>query len=82
MATDETCQRFNAFLRGKTEGRHLFRGDLHNCYVNRAADTQGRQVTAVEIDCDWTAGMLNRVTIKGSVDDRAASDFYLDEQCF
>lgn len=82
MAVDETCQRFNRFLRERTEGTHLFRGNLHDCYINRGADTQGRQVAAVEIDCDWTDGMLNRVTIKGSVDDRAASDFYLDERCF
>ncbi|AVK76188.1 hypothetical protein pkur_cds_545 [Pandoravirus kuranda] len=82
MATDETCQRFNRFLREKTEGNHYFRGDLHECYVERAADTQGRQVRAVEWECDWKRGIFNFVEIKGSVNDQATGDFDLDERCF
>lgn len=82
MATDETCQQFNRFLREKPEGKYYFRGNLHKCYVERAADTQGRQVRAVEWECDWRAGMLNFVEIKGSVDDHATGSFYLDERCF
>lgn len=82
MTTDETCQQFNRFLREKGEGTHFFRGNLHQCYVQRAADTQGRRVAAIEIDCDWRNGMLNRVVIEGPVGTGESDNFYLDERCF
>nr|UDO47557.1 hypothetical protein [Pandoravirus massiliensis] len=82
MATDETCQRFNKFLRQRSDGQHWFRGNLFDCYEGQTIDTQGRRVTAIEVDCNWRAGILNSVVIKESADVQGDSEFDLDLRCF
>lgn len=82
---EDTCQRFNRFLRQAKPGSHFFRGDLHECYTEGKVDTRGRLVTAAEIGCTWPH-LENRVTIRdrGIIDwfAKPARDFDLDERCF
>jgi hypothetical protein len=78
-----TCQRFSAFLRERSQGRHLFRGNLFDCFHDGLADTQGRKVMATEISChNGMNDITNLVVIDGATDTANPGTFDLDERCF
>ncbi|ADB03883.1 toxin of RelE/StbE family [Marseillevirus marseillevirus] len=82
--TEDICERFNKFLKGRKDGVHYFRGKLRDCYAEQRVETQGRKIFAFELayECSWPDNHMVKVYIEGEVNEKKQGEFIFDETCF